>query len=322
MPLSDLQIQRAAAGDPDALCELDAAGLIPAPGENAEAYAARLGRLRADLAEMESELAQAGGVKIETLRFASADRIPDGVFAEAHEQTERMFGFRAAWVPGFYVNPRFSWLFGGCAYSFHPDLFTVFIIRHSFALRDKWFIYSRRELLAHELCHVARTSIDSTRFEERFAYMTGETGFRRHVGGAFHKPSDTFLLLGSLFLLLGAQVVQASFVERLPIWPFWGVALGVILHLSLRHIQDGRRMERALERLRLRFGEHAGAARFRCSDAEIVELAALPADPAGLDAWLASHAADLRWQIILRRFTPAAATPDIHEAASGLLDRS
>ena len=302
MPLTDRQIQQAATGDLDALCELDARGLIPAPGESAANYAARLERLRTDLAEMETELAETAQVKLETFCFAAASRIPETVFGEAHAQTEQLFAFRADWVPGFYVSPRFSWLFGGCAYSFHPDLFTVFIIRQNFAVQDKWFLYSRRELLAHELSHVARTSIDSTRFEERFAYMTGETGFRRHIGGAFHQPSDVFLMLGTLFL----QMTQISLVPRLPIWPFWLITLGFIAHLALRHVQDGRRLERALNRLRTAFGNNARAVLFRCTDAEVVELAALPADSA-LAPWLAARANDLRWQIVAKRFTPAVA---------------
>ena len=308
MPLTDLQIQQAATGDLDALCDLDARGLIPAPGESAESYAGRLERLRTDLVEMETELAQTAEVKIEQFRFAAASRIPETVFGEAHAQTEQLFAFRADWVPGFYVSPRFSWLFGGCAYSFHPDLFTVFIIRHSFAAKDKWFLYSRRELLAHELSHVARTSIDSTRFEERFAYMTGETGFRRHIGGAFHQPSDVFLMLGTLFLLLGAQMTQISLLPRLPIWPFWIITLGFIAYLAVRHVQDGKRLERALNRLRAKFGGNARAALFRCTDAEVVELAALPADSA-LEPWLAARTADLRWRIIAKRFTPVPADP-------------
>ena len=309
MPITDLQIQQAGAGDLEAPCALDARGLIPAPGETAETYAARLEKLRTDLAAMEEELAATAQVKIETLCFPAADRIPAGLFEEAHAQTEKLFSFRADWVPGFYVNPRFSWLFGGCAYSYHPDLFTVFIIRRSFADRDKWFLYSRRELLAHELSHVARTSIDSTRFEERFAYMTGETGFRRHIGGAFHQLSDVFLMLGGLFLLLGAQVTQIALLPGLPTWPFWLVALGVIAHLAVRHVRDGRRLERALNRLRPMFGENALAALFRCTDAEVAELAALPPADSALAAWLELRAADLRWKIARKRFTPVPDEP-------------
>jgi len=140
MPITDIQIQQAGAGDLDALCELDARGLIPAPGECAQTYGVRLEKLRNDLAEMEKELAETAQVKIEELKFPAADRIPADLFAEAHAQTEQLFAFSADWVPGFYVNPRFSWLFGGCAYSYHPDLFTVFIIRRSFATRAKWFL--------------------------------------------------------------------------------------------------------------------------------------------------------------------------------------
>ncbi len=304
MPITDLLIQRAAAADTDALCELDARGLMPAPGEAPATFAARLEKLRADLAEVEAELAKTGRFQIESEEFPAADRIPAELFADAHARTEELFAFRADWVPGFYVNPRFSWLFGGCAYSCHPDLFTVFIIRRSFAVRDRWFLYSRRELLAHELSHVARTSLDSTRFEERFAYLTSESGFRRRIGGAFYKPSDTFLLLGSLFLLLGAQLARVFFWEPLPVWPFWCAAFGVIAGLIQRHVRDGRRLERALARLAARFGANARAALFRCSDAEIAELAELPDDNA-LAPWLARHADDLRWQVIENRFAPA-----------------
>ncbi len=299
---------RAEAGHLAALAELDALGLFLAPGESPAAFVAGVRALDARLREFEAELAAAGRCDLgEGVKLEAGHRIPPERFADAWEITERLFAFRAEWAPGFYVDPTFSWLFGGCAFTFDPERFAVFIIRAAFATRDRWLIYGREELLAHEACHVARMPLVSERFEERHAYGTAATAFRRRFGSLFRKPSDSLFFLGATLLLLAAQSAQLWLLPRLPMVPFWGTVGAILLFLLVRDARDTRVFAAAGRALATRFGGQAGAVRFRCTDGEIAELARLA--PSGLDGWLeAKTHDDWRWRVIRHRFlAPATA---------------
>lgn len=302
------RLARAEAGDLAALAELDALGLFLAPGETPAAFVASVRALDTRLREFEAELATTGRCDLgEGVKLEAARRIPPERFAAAWEITERLFAFRAEWAPGFYVDPTFSWLFGGCAFTFDPERFAVFIIRAAFANRDRWLIYGREELLAHEACHVARMPLASERFEERHAYGTAATGFRRRFGSLFRKPSDSLLFLGATLLLLAAQSAQLALFPWLPMAPFWGTVGAIVLFLLLRDARDARAFAAARRVLAARFGDRAGAVRFRCTDAEIAELARLT--PGGFDGWLEDKTRDdWRWRIIRHRFLAPAAT--------------
>ena len=158
-------VDRAEQGELAALEQLDAAGLLMGADETLPDYAERLRCLRRNLERMEDDLQGERSFTVEGVTVRRDWRIPAELFTEAHADTERLYGFRLEWVPGFFINPRHSLLFGGCAFYFFPDFFALFIIRRAFATRSRWLIYSRRELLAHELCHVARVALGSQQFE-------------------------------------------------------------------------------------------------------------------------------------------------------------
>ena len=245
MFLTDHELQQTAGGDLDFLAGLDARGLILGIDETPSAFAMRLERFRVNLDELERELAANGHVNLEGLRLRADERIATEIFGEAAAETQRLYAFAADWVPGFYINPRFSWLFGGCAFTDFTDFFALFIIRKAFATQSHWLVYSRRELLAHELCHVARIALYGGRFEERFAYQTAETRFRRSFGCIFRTAADTFLLLASTLLLLLAQSLQVFWLTALPIWPFWLLLLAAVGYLGERHRRSGAEFARA-----------------------------------------------------------------------------
>lgn len=318
MLFSDDILARAAAGDPATLAALDARGLLAGPGEALADYAARLRQLAARLSQLEADLATTGRFRLEDVEVRADARIDPALYAEAGDVTERLFGFRIDWVPGFYIDPRCAWLFGGCAYSFFPEFFVLFIIRKAFATRDRWFLYTRRELLAHELTHVSRFALYHEQFEERIAYLTSESAFRRSTGGLFRVPRDSFLLLGSTMLLLLAQVLQLTALPWLPVPLFWAGVGGVCLWLGLRHAHAGRLFRRARAALAGPFGDRATAVLCRCSRDDIRALAGL-ATPAAVHAWLTERArTEWRWELIRARFAAGApVAPVLDHAPAG-----
>jgi len=301
---SDL-IARAARGEVSAFVELDRLGLLLGAHESAAQYAARLDCLRANTTAMDRSLAEHGTYEIEGIAVLAQERIPPALFEEAREVTETLFAFAVSWVPGFFINPVFGWLFGGCAFHFYPDFFALFIIRKSFADRARWLIYGRRELLAHELCHIARIGLGSHVFEETFAYRTATSAFRRAAGSVFRSPWDAFGLLLSVFLLLIAQLTRVFLLPTLWIWPFWAAVLAVVGWLAWRQWRCGRVFARALRNVTRIAPDRALAVLFRCTDGEIVHLARV-ADSATLLEWVGRLCeSNLRWQVIRERFLPA-----------------
>lgn len=296
-------IPPADAGDADvtALAALDENGLFMAPGESEPEYLARLHAFSDRMRKFKSSLAEDSGHRLDDLTLTEDRIVPSSVLAECADRTESDYAFRAEWVPAFYVNPRFSWLFGGCAYYSMPDMFVVVILRRAFGRRRKWLFYDRNEILAHEMCHAARMSMGSRVFEERLAYQVSDSRFRKRFGGLLHSQFDTLAILGSTFLLLGVQMMRSFMMPGLPILPFWMLVLGVFGFLLGRDRRCHRMMRAAVRNLR-GVTEFAEAVAFRCSDAEIAAVAALP-EPAALRSWI--HAAcerERRWQVIVHRF--------------------
>mgnify|MGYP006278116505 CR=1 FL=1 len=298
MTISNEIISNVEAGDGNALADLDARGLLVAPGEDGPTFAARLRTLRQNLAELERALGTGEGVDVGGVQLDAASRIPREFFDEAAGRTDSLFGIRVDWVPGFFVNPRFSWLFGGCAFYEYPNFLALFIIRRSFRNRRKWWIYHREELLAHELCHVARVALHSRVFEEHFAYRTSRSRFRRLVGPVVRRPAESFALLGCCFLLLAAQIAQVEMVPALPVTPFWLLVAGVMAFLGARLRRERVVLERAKANLAPLFPGQAERVVFRLSDAEIGTLAACRGK-ADVEAALPD---DLRMRVLRIRF--------------------
>lgn len=285
-----------------ALAQLDARGLTPGVGEDAAAFAARLRELNRNIATMDEALARDGAYTVEDVTVERDARIPAEIFAVPAERTDALYGFRCDWVPGFFLNPRFSGLFGGCAYYFFPEFFALFIIRHSFKEKKRWLCYDRDELLAHELCHVARVGVTSHRYEELFAYQTAQSGFRRLFGGIFLEQRDVFMFLFAALFQFGYTFVRSLIWYRLPSWLGWAVLFGVFAFLLIRLGVMLHTVKRAHKALRKFFAGDELSARvalFHASDHEVDEIAST----SDISQLLTDYAArELRWRIVLYRF--------------------
>ncbi len=257
---------------PETLLALDRRGLLASAGESVEEYLARIRKLQRNIGAMEEALSKDGHYEIEGIEVVSKDRIRPSFFDSANAQCLELFGFEADWVPAFFINPSFSFLFGGCSFSFLPDFFAMFIIRRGFKNSQRWLFYGRDELIAHEMCHVARAPLMSSAYEETFAYCTSQSSFRKYIGGIFLSQWDSFLLLGSTFVLLLAQICNI-FLIQLPMWIFWLLPPLVLAWLMLRYWKLRRRMARAHSTLEAKYGHNATKVLFRCSDDEIDALA-------------------------------------------------
>ncbi len=301
LPVTPAALARIRANDIDTLCALDERGIILGENETAEELAGRLEVLNRNYSRMEEELRSSGHYRVENLRVAARDRIPQSILLEANGYMARHLAFSNDWVPGFFLNPAFSLLFGGCAYYFLPDFFALFIIRASFRKKTRWLFYQRQELLAHEICHIARIGLNASIYEEPLAYQTATTGFRRFFGGIFRSQVDSFAFLLAALLLTASQILRLYVLPALPWWPAVAILVAVIGFLLGRHLLVMNRLRNAENNLAATFGQYAAAVLFRCSDAEITELSRCRT-PQALQDFLKAHAGNLRWQVINRRF--------------------
>ena len=299
-PFSEENLQQAASGNIDTLAAYDASGLLLGADESAADFAKRIRLFQTNRQKLEDALQKDGKYDAEGIIVTPNDRIPNSLFAKIADHTKRLYRFEIDWVPGFFIDPSFSLLFGGCAFCSYPDFFTMFIIRRSFKTQEKWLIYNRDELLAHELCHVARIALLSEEFEETFAYQTSASSFRKLIGGIFRKQTDSFLFLGVTFVLLFAQILRTQWLHTMPIWPFWSLVGLVFTWLLIRHAFHCRRLGIAQRHIAELFGkENALPVLFRCTDEELHRFAAK--SPNDLKTWILEQNS-LRWQVIRKRF--------------------
>jgi hypothetical protein len=308
LALDEKVLQRIRQEDLDTLVDLDRRGLTPAPNEDGDAFAARLQRLAERLSQWEDDLRTAGRTSLEGITLKREDAIPAELLAASGKRTKGLYGFQCDWVPGYFCSPSHSWLFGGCTFSAPPDLFTVFIISQKLRTKKRHLFYDRDEILSHELCHVARTGLQATEFEEHFAYQTSTGAFRRNWGGIMHSQWDSFLFLALCLLLPIGQLVLPQFAPSLPLWLNWIPLLAALAFFVLRHLRSRRHFQKALQTLQ-KYACHGDEQKarillFHATDQEIHALAKLYGKANGETLFhqtLDAFRKDLRWKVALHR---------------------
>lgn len=294
--------------------ELDGAGFLPRRGESAEQFFRRVETILGIHREFEAELAAAGEVGVYGLQLRSQDRIPDEIIGEAEEVTDRLYSFRTRHVPGFFLSRDVGLLWGGCMICDPDHPLSVFLIRGAFRKRQRWLFYNRRELLAHELCHSMRQSLEEITLEEYFAYQTSPSRLRRYLGNCFIREYDAIWFVIPALLLLLAQVAQSFWLPGLPVWPFWPVALAYPAFLLIRNGISRRLVKRAAKKLAAFGVEKPSAVLFRLDRGEIRRIGAMER-PGEFEQYAAERKeSDFRWAILYARFLTGNLPPEPEES--------
>lgn len=291
--------------DLDELAELDAAGLLLAPDENLTEYKKRYKKLFRHLKSFEKDLQNNKEARLfDTITVSENGQIDKEILKEAAALDKKFYDFQIDWVPGFFLSKSLGFLWGGCAISFPENSMSIFLIRASFATRKKWLFYYRDELLAHELCHIARLPINDRSFEEHFAYRLSYSALRRYIGNCFQYTYDAIFFIIPFFLLLTAQTLKTFLGwEGFPMFPLWVLIILYPTFLLVRNQLSRNTYFRAKKNL-----IRAGMSKplpilFRCTKSEIETIAAFTKDILGLKEWLGKQAyLQLRWRIIYERF--------------------
>ena len=310
-PFSQQELSKAGEGDLKTLSELDKRGFIIGPDESPEKYTERLKVFEKNLLEMDQELKEKKSLTVEDLSFPAEEKIPAESFNPAGKITEELYDFKINWVPGFFVTPSFGMLFGGCAYSFAPEFFSLFIIRNSFKKKKKWLFYERDELMSHELCHVARFAMGSHKYEEQFAYQTSITSFRRNFGCMMRSAWETYIIMILLFGMLATQIslitfkgewlASRSFIEN-PVHWFYAALFGFVAFLVMRQKKQNKDFHRTLDMLS-KITSKPRALAFRLTDEEMDELSTYSEiNEESLKILILKTSKEHRFEIIKNRF--------------------
>ncbi len=291
--------------DLDGIAELDAGGFLLAPCEPIEKYKERISSIMSNIDEMNEVLRKSHSYDLEGICILKEqDRIPDEIMKEASKITNEQYAFEMVWAPGFFMSGAgLGPLWGGCAILIPESCMSIFLIRSSFKKKLKWLFYRRDELLSHEICHSARMPIGDRRFDENFAYKPSPSWLRRSFGSCFRHEIDAVLFVAPVFLLLAIQILKTFTSLGIPIIPFWILALAYPLFLFLRNHLTTLTLKKASKILLKAGFKDPYSILFRCTGAEIVEIANFAKSPERLMDWIKSRKeSELRWKIILHRF--------------------
>ena len=287
------------------LIELDREGFFPVEGETPAGFIDRVGKIKAALATLDSTLENSGKASHLDCLLLKSDRIDKKIIFEADAITEKLFDFRHHAVPGFFQSTNVGFLWGGCAIYSPDDPPALFFLRSSFAKQTKWWVYRRDELLAHELCHVARQSVNDPAMEEFFAYRTSFSCFRRWCGDLFTHWLESVLFLIFAIALPTAQALKGFVYPGFPAWQVFGAFGCFLLILICRTWYRHHIVAKAVEKL-----DDFGVAKplavlFRLTKNEIRSVSGLKDQNAWMSFLARRSENSLRWKIIALRFVSA-----------------
>jgi hypothetical protein len=244
-------------------------GLIPGPGESEAEFVSRANyclNLRDSLPETACE----------------KECIQNEILKEAHSISKPLFGLEPSWVPIFFSNQKLTPWQAGCAWIFQENKETpkasFFQLRAILKSKSTYLrFYKRKELIAHELCHVARMAFDEPKFEELIAYRTSENNFHRFFGPIIQSSAESMIFALTLVLVLLADLFTL-FVDPAA-WHFSlylklvpaTLVLGALIRLVIRQKQ----YKKCLLTLSSLFKESPEAIALRLTDAEIIKIGTL-----------------------------------------------
>jgi len=282
--------------------ELDAAGFLPGSRESGAAFLERVKRSKEAHEEFDRRLEASGSLDVfDAFTVNSGDRIAPELVDEAAQKTLSRYGFAVRHVPGFYLSRAVGLLWGGCMLGDPESGFSVFLLRNVFRSQRKFLNYRREELLAHELCHSARQSLNDTVLEEYFAYQMSSSVLQRYLGNCFITDWDALGFVLPVLLLPVVEMVKALWLPDFPVWIFWLLAAVYPAFLFSRNFWSRRVVNRARRTVQAAGAVNGEAVLFRCTFRELQQLGRMSGSEAR--QWMLLAAQDSpRWAVIVNRF--------------------
>lgn len=284
------------------LIKLDREGFFPAEGESDLDFVRRVDEVKKSVARIYSDLKRTGHAEHLDCKLSFLDLIGETIIREADAVTDENFSFCHPAGIGFFHSGKVGWLWGGCTFFSADEPPALFFLRRDFAKKNKWHLYRRDEILAHELCHVVRQSIDDPGMEEYFAYRTSFSAFRRACGDLFNSWIESLIFLLFVLALPAAQFIKAFILPEFPVQIFWSGFAIFIAVISFRTYRRHRLVASAIEKLQSFGVAKPLAVLFRLRSVEIARVAKLRDEKAWQNLVSEKSRQSLRWKIIALRF--------------------
>lgn len=171
------------------LVELNHLGLIAGPDENEEQFLQRVGSL--------NHFKSNSGLEPRSL-------LQERDWSLAREKTKKLYGINPDWPVAFYSN-RSLYFWQGAAAWIDAKRAPLIQLKEGFRKGSYLRMYTREEVLSHELAHACRMGFDEPLFEEVFAFKTSKSWPRQMGGPLFVYSWEAGVLLGSLLISLLAN---------------------------------------------------------------------------------------------------------------------
>lgn len=238
-------------------------GFIPGPNETEEQFQERV----AYCLNLRETLPQGANLEVTEQR---------AILDEAASITKQLYSIAPEWPPVIFSNHNLSLWHGGCAWIFQLDddapLGSFLQLRTTFQSEKRCFgLYDRNELVAHELCHVARMAFEEPQYEEFLAYRTSSKAWRRWLGPILRNSVESMLFVLSLLFVMSALLfslfVDATTLRYLP-YTYLVPSLLILLGAARLYLQH-KRFEATLLQLKELVGDRAEALTLWLTDKEV-----------------------------------------------------
>lgn len=290
------------------LISLDQRGFFPAPGEEQSEFLKRVSALHKFQQDVFKSLKETKKFELEGLKYNADELVNEKDLLSCQVQSKDKYQFQLDYVPAFFSSRGLNFLFGGMAISFEDtedkykkgEMFSIFQLRKTFRFKEKFLIYTRNEIISHEVCHVARAPLHALEYEEYFAYQTSDSAFRRLVSPMLWRGSDMVILMLLLLVVFIGQI-YSMFISHNMIWYVysWLPFSAYLMFIGLRSYFSRRVIKKLKDNL-IGFcskPEFVDAVLFRLNDNEIKTAATQKNLKEYID-----QQNDLRWQVIKARF--------------------
>ncbi len=254
---------------------------------------------------IKEQLADSGFAEIVDEQFSDQQEVTAEILNLCLQPARERYKINPGWVPAFFSRRLLPWYVGGACFYFQEkgQNQVCFVLSDHLREQEKWLIYTRQEIVSHEICHVARTMMEQDIFEEPIAYNISESGFRRRTGPVFRGNWEAPALLGSsLFMMLGSIAGTFSgqyWIQHLTSAP----VLVTVSALGIRALKAHKTLHSAMNNLEDYYEENAEAVVFRCTDKEIYELASKKSTEKVLERYKTDPANSIRWTLINQLFS-------------------
>ena len=183
-------------------------GFFPAPTETEEVFFKRVEQTLSWSKTLDTQPIHCEDLNYE---LGPKTKLPVDMVQRDGATCQNLYGCCPAWVPAYAESKGLPHLTGGMAVQYldsqTQQVHSWFQLKPVFARQEKWLIYSRQELISHEMCHIARFHLHSHRYEETLAYKTSTSRLRKAIGGALLSPSDQHMLFFSLLAWISVDVM-------------------------------------------------------------------------------------------------------------------